>query len=641
MPSRSFIVGTAGHIDHGKTALVRALTGTDTDRLKEEKRRGITIELGFAHLLSDDGRLSFGIVDVPGHERFIKSMVAGAGGIDLVMLIIAADEGVMPQTREHLDICDLLGVRRGLVALTKSDLVDPEWLALVKDDVQKTLEKSFLAEAPIIACSAPNGDGVATIKETLIALADQMPDRDADGLLRMPLDRVFSMKGFGTVVTGPLLSGSIRPGDEVAVLPSAVTSTVRRVQVHGQAVERAVAGQRTAINLGGVDRQAVARGEVLAAPQTLAPSRIIDVSLEILPSARQRLKSRSKVLFHLGTRQQEASCILLDQDELLPGGSALAQLRFEKGVVALPADRFILRGFAKQENYGTTLGGGSIVRVLSRKIKRAAKSEIALLGEVARAKTADERLALEILWAGPGGIDRADVQRRVAIAPKKLDQIIGELLTKKRIVRFDRDAGAVVHIDHFTALKERMLAVVDQFHQDNALRSGISRAELHSRLPQPVNQRLFFALLSSLEKQSALIVEKEHCRRPEHSGRVEASLGPLSDRIVGLLDQAGLKALREAEVAEALAADKKELAAALRLLIANATILRIDTLLFHQQHVAALEQRLLAFLAKDAEITPGQFKELVGQSRKFFIPLAEYFDAKRVTVRVGDVRKAG
>jgi selenocysteine-specific elongation factor len=281
------ILGTAGHIDHGKTALVKTLTGIDTDRLKEEQRRGITIELGFAHLTL--GQTHFGVVDVPGHERFIKSMVAGAAGIDLVILVIAADEGVMPQTREHLDICQILGVQRGLIALTKMDLVDADWLALAREDVQQFLVGTFLAQAPIIPCSTVSGQGLPELQQSLLTLAQDVQPRDPHGLLRLPLDRVFTMKGFGTIVTGTLLSGTLRLGQEMRVLPGDVEGKVRGLQVHGQPVETALAGQRTAVNLGGVDRNAVARGEVLVHPQTLASSSMIDVQLTLLPGNRHPL----------------------------------------------------------------------------------------------------------------------------------------------------------------------------------------------------------------------------------------------------------------------------------------------------------------------------------------------------------------
>jgi selenocysteine-specific elongation factor len=633
----SVILGTAGHIDHGKTALVKALTGIDTDRLLEERRRGITIELGFAHLALQGVQL--GIVDVPGHERFIKSMVAGAGGIDLVMLVVAADEGVMPQTREHLDICELLRVQRGMVALTKSDLVEPDWLELVVDDLGTTLEGSFLEGAPVVPCSAVSGDGLERVRETLAELSRDVRPRDPDGLLRLPLDRVFTMKGFGTVVTGTLLSGTVSMGDDVAVLPTGVAGKVRGLQVHGQAVERAFAGQRTAVNLGGVDRSEVARGEVLVRPQTLSPSPMIDATVRLLPGTSRPLKARSKVLFHLGTRQQEASCILLQGPRLEPGQEGLAQLRFDRPLAALPGDRFILRGFRKQENYGTTVGGGEVVRVLSRKLRPRDAEAIALVERMAGAQD-EQRVDLELLAAGPTGLTRAELQERLPMVPAALDRLLTRLMERRTVVRFDRQSGAVVHAEHFASMQRRLLQMVRTFHAERPLEEGIGREELRSRLPGGVSGKLHFALLSDLGKQGKLVLEQDLCRDPGHVVQKAArSIRPLADEIAGIYEAAGLGSPREAQVVERTGAAAAEVAAAIKLLVNEGRLMRVASLVFARRHVEQLQARLVEFLQREGQITAGQFKELVGQTRKYSIPLAEYFDAQKVTLRVGEIRK--
>ena len=637
MAENSIILGTAGHIDHGKTALVKALSGIDTDRLKEERRRGITIELGFAHLTLGD--TLFGIVDVPGHERFIKSMVAGAGGVDLVMLVIAADEGVMPQTREHLDICQLLKVQHGLVALTKTDLVDEEWLELVTDDLSRVLEGTFLEGAPVVPCSAATGRGMEQIKQTLSTLATRVQPRNPAGLLRLPMDRVFTMKGFGTVVTGTLTSGTVRLGDDVAVLPTNVTGKVRGLQVHGQAVEQALAGQRTAVNLGGVDRQSVARGEVLVQPDTLCPSRMMDTTISLLPGVMRPLPQRSKVLFHLGTRQQEATCMLLDKKRLEPGDSAVAQLRFELPVVALPGDHFILRGFSKQENYGTTVGGGEVVRVLSGKVRPRDLETVALLQRMATAP-ADERVLLEMKGAGPRGLTRADLQQRLPMVPAAVDRILEQLLGKRQVIRFDRDRGSVIHREHFAALQQRVLQYVDTFHADSPLEAGISREELRSRLRTGTDARLYHALLSDLQRQGELTVDQQICHRPDHRVRAAAAtLRPLADRILGIFNQAGLGSPRETQVVDQTGADPQDVAAAIKLLTDEGALVRVTKLLFAAPHLEALGGRLKAYLEENGQITAQEFKDLVGQSRKYAIPLAEYFDARKVTLRIGDIRQ--
>jgi len=637
MPPTSVILGTAGHIDHGKTALVKGLSGMDTDRLKVERRRGITIELVFAHLRLGDTLL--GIVDVPGHERFIKSMVAGAGGIDLVMLVVAADEGVMPQTREHLDICQLLGVQRGLVALTKSDLVDAEWLELVADDLAQTLEDTFLQGAPIIPCSAHTGHGMEALKEELSAQAARVRPRDASGLLRLPLDRVFTIKGFGTVVTGTLLSGSVAVGDELSVLPTGVGGKVRGVEVHGGAVERAVAGQRTAVNLGGVDRQQIVRGEVLVRPGTLSPSHMLDATVHLLPGTAKGFARRTKVLFHLGTRQQEGACVLLDPIKLEPGGEALAQLRFETPVVALPGDRFILRGFRKQLNYGTTIGGGTVIRALSRKARPRDKGLLALLGRMEAAEPVD-RVGLEVLAAGREGLSRAALQERIPLVPSALDRALQRLKELGQVVQFDRERGAVIHAEPFTELGTRALALVDAFHADSPLEAGLGKEELRTRLGRDLEPRLLHALLSDLSRRKELVVEQHTCRRPDHQVKAAASaLRPLAGRIGRIYRDAGLAPPKEAALVQQTGEDPELVASALKLLTEEGELIKAGPLLFAVGAVEGLRSRLVEFLQREEAITPAQFKDLVGQSRKFTIPLAEYFDAQKVTLRIGDIRK--
>jgi selenocysteine-specific elongation factor len=646
---RSIILGTAGHIDHGKTALVKALTGIDTDRLKEERRRGITIELGFAHLrLVQDGQggeTLFGVVDVPGHERFIKSMVAGAGGIDLVMLVVAADEGVMPQTREHLDICQLLGVQRGCVALTKADLAEPDWLELVVEDVRQTIEPTFLRGAPIVPCSAVTGAGLDRLREVLLELAATVRPRDAGGLLRLPLDRVFTIKGFGTVVTGTLLSGTLRAAEEVAILPTELRAKVRSVQVHNEEVPLALAGQRTAVNLGGVDRQEVSRGEVLVHPGTLAPSTMIDTSVTLLASTRRPLSARSKVLFHIGTRQQEATCVLPDRPRLEPGEQALAQLHFDAPVVALPGDRFILRGFHKQESYGTTIGGGTVLRVLSRRIRPKHTAALELLRRVQAAHDAGdraERVGLELLGAGPAGLTRAQLQQRLPFVPAELERILRELRERRApvAVLYDAESGATVHAEHLAQLAQRTREILDAFHRDRPLEAGIGREELRSRLGAAVGPRLFATLLTRLEREGTLTVERETCRLASHTVQTAArSIRPLADRVRGAYERAGLGPPRDGPLAGELGVPADQIAAAIKLLVEEGTLVRVADLYFSRQHLEDLRQRLVAFLQQEGQITPPQFKELVGQSRKFTIPLAEYFDAQKVTLRIGDLRK--
>jgi selenocysteine-specific elongation factor len=374
---KQIILGTAGHIDHGKTSLIKALTGIDTDRLKEEKRRGITIELGFAHLELPSGQV-LGIVDVPGHEKFVKNMVAGATGIDLVALIIAADEGVMPQTTEHLEICQLLNIQHGLVVLTKIDMVEPEWLELVREDVTDFLSDTFLAPAPLIEVSSLTGEGLKEMVQVIDTLVQEIPERDAGNFFRLPIDRVFTMKGFGTVVTGTSISGRIQTGDEVTIYPQGISSRIRGIQVHNREADQVRAGLRTAINLQGVEKAQIQRGHVLAAKDSLRSTYMLDVLLELIPSAPRKLKNRARVRFHTGTSEIISTVILLDRDELEQGENCFAQIRLDQPTALLQHDRYILRSYSPVR----AMGGGEILNALPLKKKRfseAALSELKLL----------------------------------------------------------------------------------------------------------------------------------------------------------------------------------------------------------------------------------------------------------------------
>ena len=371
---KQVILGTAGHIDHGKTTLIKGLTGIDTDRLKEEKERGITIELGFAHLSLPSGQV-LGIVDVPGHEKFVKNMVAGATGIDIVALVIAADEGVMPQTREHLEICQLLRVKRGLVVLTKVDMVDQEWIELVKDDVSSFLAGTFLADAPILEVSAVTGKGLQELTDLLDAMVKEVPEREAGNFFRLPVDRVFTMKGFGTVITGTTMSGSIKTGDEVTVYPQGLESRIRGIQVHNMEVNEVSAGLRTAINLQGLEKEELQRGNVVATKDSLRQTRMVDVVFHLLASAPRKLKNRSIVRFHAGTAEIISTIVLLDRDELTPGQTCFAEIRLEEPTAVMSHDRYVLRSYSPVR----TIGGGEILNALAQRKKRLSETTLSEL----------------------------------------------------------------------------------------------------------------------------------------------------------------------------------------------------------------------------------------------------------------------
>ena len=514
------ILGTAGHIDHGKTSLVKALTGVDTDRLKEEKERGITIELGFTFLDLPSG-IRLGIIDVPGHEKFVRHMVAGVWGIDLVALVIAADEGVMPQTREHLDICRLLRVKKGLIVLTKIDLVDPELLELVKEEVTEIVQDTFLKNAPILAVSSLTGEGIPQLLSALDLLSQEIKGRSSEGLFRLPIDRVFTMKGFGTVVTGTMISGSLSLGETVQVLPSGIEGKVRNLQVYGRSIEKTVAGERAAINLQGIETSAIERGDVLIRPNTLNSTRLVDAYLEYLPDAARPLKHRTKQRFHVGTTLANSSIFLLDREELAPGGTGFVQLRLERPVVALPQDRFVIRGSSAIQ----TIGGGVILDGHPDKHKRFSSSVIADLS-LLKDGTSEQALQQHIHHSGMGGITLEDLLNRVEMPPSNVQSIIRQMAGKGELLFIDPEKLKVIAKGPYQVLRGMALAQLEEFHQRFPMKFGLPKEELRTKLPPEVDVKLFQILINELIQSKEIVLEKDKLR--------------LSGRPISSVDEKGL-----------------------------------------------------------------------------------------------------
>jgi selenocysteine-specific elongation factor len=629
------ILGTAGHIDHGKTSLVRALTGIDTDRLPVEKARGITTELGFAHLDLGDGR-RIAVVDVPGHERFVKAMVAGASGIDLVCMVIAGDEGVMPQTREHLDICHLLGVRRGVIVLTKHDLVvDEEWRAMVRADITAAVAGSFLADAKIVEVSTRTGYGLDELVRQLTELADQCPPRSATGVFRQAVDRVFTIKGFGTVVTGTILGGTVRVGDELEILPEGRATRVRGIEVHGAAADTAHAGMRAALNLGGTALDEVARGDLLVHPGRVAASHILDVRVSHIASARHPLGRRTKVLVHHTATQLVGSLVLVDRDQLAPGASALAQLRLDASTPlgAMPGDRFILRAFAAVADYGTTLGGGEVIRVLAPKARRASDhaATVAALAESRRA----ERAVLLVRAAAAAGLTLTELARRLGAEPAELTPSAAAAVASGELMATGE--GSSSHYLHAAtvAILERQIADAVAASPEGALRE-----DMRTHLPAALPVRAYDAILANLAANRRLVIDGERVKRVEAPTAAAPALSAAEVAVLERLRSAGVEPPRPKELPELLRLSEATARAALDRLIAAKLVTKIKPdLVMETSAVTALRQRLLAFLEQHREINPQQWKELVGASRKFTIPLAEFFDAEKLTLRVGDLRR--
>ena len=627
---KSVIVGTAGHIDHGKTALVKALTGIDADRLEEEKRRGITIDIGFANLelpMPDGETLRLGFVDVPGHERFVRNMLAGVGGIDLVLLVIAADESIKPQTREHFDICRLLSVRRGITVLTKSDAVDRETLDVVRLEVEEFLRGSFLGHpSPIVAVSSLTGAGIGDLKRELARVAGEVPARDSSAIARLPIDRVFTMKGFGTVVTGTLLSGSIRKEDELELFPTGRRVRVRGVQVHGKASERAVAGQRTALNLAGATTEELARGMMLAPASTFHATSRVDVELSLLTTAKP-LKDRARVHFHSYTSESVATVVLYGKKQVPPGETAFAQLRLSEPALLLPGDRFIIRQFSPV----VTIGGGVVVENAPPKRVKDAAGYAHLL------KMLTEELRVGMLRARvtASGARGLGIAEAVARTGWPAQQIIFAASASPEIVRI---GDIFISKPALEFARKDLISALDAFHKHNALVAGMSKEELRGRFSELAPD--VFAHLFDEALQAKKIEVAGELVRLTGRGVVMKDEEAESKKIIeAAFATAGLKVPALKDVLGGLRLDKGRAQKIVTLLLRDKVLVKIsDDLVFHRDALVDLRKRMAAEKTKSPKIDVARFKDLTGVSRKYAIPLLEYLDREHVTRRVGDER---
>ena len=629
---KSIIVGTAGHIDHGKTALVRALTGIDADRLQEEKRRGITIDLGFAHmdLPGRNGEtLRLGFVDVPGHERFVRNMLAGVGGIDLVLLVIAADESIKPQTREHFDILQLLGAKRGITVLTKSDAVDAETLEVVRLEVEEFLRGTFLEapKAPIVAVSSLTGAGLEDLKQALVTAAAEIEPRDSQALARLPIDRVFTMKGFGTVVTGTLISGTIRKEEELEVFPTGRRVRVRGVQVHGNASDAAVAGQRTALNLTGASTEDLTRGMTLAPPSTLAATRRLDVQLRILPSASRALKTRTRVHFHSNTMETVAELRLHGQTQVPPGESVFARVVLPEAALLLPGDRFIIRQFSPV----VTIGGG-IVLDANPTTRAAGLTEFLKLLVTGRP---EQILEARIARQGDSGLEMKTLVAETGFSLETIHHLLARLVQEGRIVPI---AEAFVQSGSLEALKLALFQKVEQFQQQNPLEPGVGREQLRDQ--RSVSPEIFDAVLAMLVRNKKLEVTGDQVRLPGRGVVMKAEEAESKKTIEDAFAKAGLKVPALNEVLAGLKVDKVRAQKIVTLLLRDRVLVKVsEELVFHRSALEELRRQMAAQKAKSSKIDVGDFKEMTGVSRKYAIPLLEYLDRERVTRSVGDARE--
>jgi selenocysteine-specific elongation factor len=631
---KRLILGTAGHIDHGKTALVKALTGIDTDRLKEEKERGITIELGFAHLTLPSG-VRLGIVDVPGHEKFIRHMVAGAGGIDLVALIIAADESIMPQTREHMQILSLLGIGAGLVVITKTDMVEPEMVDLVTEEVRDFVRGTFLEGCPIVPVSSVTGAGIDTLVGTLEEMVGALEGTRRSGIFRLPIDRVFTMKGFGTVVTGTLMSGGVRVGEEVAIMPRGSAARVRGIQVHGKAENEATAGTRTAVNLSGVETDEVSRGDVLVSPGSIEPSHMIDARLFYLPENVRPLRNREQVKFYFGTSEIVGNVVILDSDEIAPGHEAFVQIRLTEPAVTVPGDRFIVRLLSPV----ITIGGGEVLNAVARKHKRFREEVIHDVSTLALGKE-EERALVFIKDAGYAGVTAERLSRRMGVPEEAAGRVLKGLGAEGAAITFDGQQGRWIEGAAYRRLAGLVRERVGQHHEKNPTEPGINKEELLGKLPWGVDARLMAKLLADLSAERAVTVSGDRVALFGREVRLDAGGERLAGKAVAAVVEGRLTPPTTGELAELLSAKEADVKKLLSMAARDGRIVRVkENLYFDRGTIAGLKERLVSHLKETGEITTQEFKDLTGASRKYTIPLLEYFDSERVTIRVGEVRK--
>ena len=639
----AIVMGTAGHIDHGKTSLVRKLTGIDCDRLEEEKRRGITIELGFAFCdLPGGGRL--GIVDVPGHEKFVKNMVAGASGIDFVMLVVAADEGVMPQTREHLEICSLLGIRHGLVAVTKTDMVDPELLELAVEDISEFLKGTFLEGAPLFPVSSQTGEGVDKLRDYIVKQEKELAPRRRTDLFRLPVDRVFTLKGHGTIVTGTMISGSVKVGDALELLPKKLATRARSLQSHGESVEVAESGHRTAVNLQGLDVADVERGDVLALPGTLFPSDRWLVRLTCLGSSPRALRHRAEIHFHHEAREVDARLYFLDRDKLGPGETALCEVRLDEPLVGVFGDHCVVRAFSPLR----TVAGGVVLDPISAGLRRrdATPARVASLLSL-EAASDEDRVRMQIELAGNRGANLAQLSVLTNLDSKRLDKVLQALSGKGKIFCFDREEKGYVAAGASAALARRCLAVAEAFHKKEPLKQGMARGALLSGgtgrevWSKGIPPKLAFFVVERLLRSGELVSEGDVIRMASHTVSLKSDQAGLRDALLKAHVDGAFTPPNLKDVLEEISVDAKAAAPVLKLLCEDGSLVKVkDGLYFHGPVIQELKARMQAWFTSHDDLDPAGFKELSGGlSRKYVIPLLEYFDRERVTIRVGDKRQ--
>ncbi|MEN6327103.1 MAG: selenocysteine-specific translation elongation factor [Syntrophomonas sp.] len=628
---KRIIIGTAGHIDQGKTTLVKALTGFDTDRLKEEKQRGISIELGFAPLELPGGQKA-AIIDVPGHERFIRHMLAGAFGIDMVIFTIAADEGVMPQTREHMDIIELLGVSKGVVAITKKDMVDEEWLMLVEDEINEYISHSILIGAPLIPVSAHTGEGIKELLEIIAGLAAEVQEKPAFGQARLPIDRVFTIAGFGTVVTGTLWSGQLNVGDVLELMPAQRTVKVRTLQVHNAKVPTAYAGQRVAVNLQGIEVADIKRGYLLATPGYLNPSYRVDTRLRLLSSSSRSLKNWNRVRFHLGTDEALGRVVLLDRDELLPGEESYAQLVMEKPVVCHKGDPFVIRYYSPV----TTIGGGTIIDAEAPKQKRFKEDVLDEL--VMKEEGSRYDVILHEMENNAESIyTPADLIRKTGQLEADIKEELQQLLDDEKVVALK--SGEYMSVYGLNLIKDKIVATLKEYHQQYPLRQGYPREDMRSRFFSKINSRMFSLIIKYWEDAGVLGSSSNHLRLVSHQPDPGAKEKEIMDKILAMINADLFTPPSLEEIKAKFTIDDTDFMEMLIYLINAGQLVKVaQDSYFSAQAIEAGREILGEYFTREKELSLAAARDILKTSRKYALPLMEYYDRTRFTRRVGDMR---
>jgi len=627
----STIIGTAGHVDHGKTHLIKALTGIDTDRLKEEKKRGITIELGFAYLTLPNGEKA-GIIDVPGHEKFIRNMLAGAGSIDVALLVVAADEGVMPQTREHMGILSLLGIRRGVIALTKVDLVDQEWLEMVALDIEEALKGSFLEGAPIIPVSAYTGEGLETLRQCLFRLLEQADQKDLSVPFRLPVDRIFQVDGFGTVVTGTLIEGSLTVGDTILVYPSLISTKARNIQVHGQDVKSAFAGQRAAINLAGLKRADLEKGYSLGAPASMENSCLLDVRLDILEDTERVVSHNSRLHFHHCTGSTLCRLVLLEQDKLLGGQRGYAQLHLSEPVAAKPGDRFVVRFYSPTE----TVGGGIVLDPFPKKHKR--RDQKVLMGFSVKEKgSIPEKIAQTVLERSDSLPLRNDIRRKLFSESPLFDKELDVLIASGTLASID--GSRVVHRDYLDFLWRKCREILTDYHKKNPLHEGMRRDELRSRLMPEQEQSIADGVIELFVKSGLAKIQENRVADKNFTPSLNDSHKKLTEDILRLYLDTGFSTPSPDEAEALFPKGKKAFKQSFEALVeVGKLIMLAPQICMHREYYEKALTQFCKLADNQSNVTLGEFRNALGTSRKYALALLEYFDRKKLTKKVGDAR---